>query len=92
MSLTPADGACEHCKQTRPLFAYEPDHNAHAIPVPCDWCDREKQPLLCTRCWGKERQREENTPVSAEEDNATALLLALAARNRRLLAEPQTAA
>lgn len=85
----PTQGPCEHCKQTRPLFEYEPDHNAHAIPVNCEWCDREKQPRLCSPCWGKERQREENMPVSPEEDAATAFLLGMAANNGRLIRQAE---
>lgn len=81
----PIEARCDHCKQTRPLFLYEPDHNMHAIPVACEWCDRDKQPLLCTRCWGVERKREENAPMSAEEDAATAFLLGMAANNTRLI-------
>lgn len=89
MSDQPVEARCDHCKQPRPLFLYEPDHNAHAIPVPCEWCDRGKQPLLCTRCWGAERERELNMPVSAEEDAATAFLLGLAANNGRLIRQAE---
>jgi len=88
---TPTEAECEHCKQTRTLFRYQPEHNAHAIPVICEWCDRETQPLLCTRCWGNERQREENMPVSAEEDVATAFLYAAIARNGRLIRQSEKA-
>ena len=80
----PIEARCDHCKQLRPLFLYEPDHNAHAIPVPCEWCERERQPLLCTRCWGVERERECSAPSSREEQEATAFLLGLAANNGRL--------
>jgi hypothetical protein len=82
---TPVEARCDHCKQTRPLFLYEPDHNAHAIPVACEWCDREKQPLLCSRCWGVERQREENTPMGVDERAATEFLLTAVERNGRLI-------
>ncbi|MFE9337710.1 hypothetical protein [Streptomyces sp. NPDC007063] len=83
---SPIEARCDHCKQTRPLFLYEPDHNMHAIPVPCEWCDREKQPLLCVRCWGAEREREDNMPMSAAEEEVTAFLLGAAANNSRILA------
>ena len=89
MTDQPAEAACDHCKQTRPLFLYQPDHNAHAIPVACEWCDREKQPLLCTRCWGAERLREENAPVSPEEDAATTFLFAALANNGRLIRQAE---
>jgi hypothetical protein len=89
VSTHPVEARCEQCKQTRPLFRYEPDHNAHAIPVACEWCDRDTQPLLCTPCWGTEREREENMPVSAEEDAATAFLLSMAANNGRLIRQAE---
>jgi len=85
----PVEASCDHCKQTRPLFLYQPDHNAHAIPVACEWCEREKQPLLCARCWGAERKREEDAPVSAEEGAATAFLLGMAANNGRLIRQAE---
>ncbi|MFG3510216.1 hypothetical protein ACGF5F_32490 [Streptomyces sp. NPDC047821] len=86
---TPLEARCDHCKQIRPLFLYEPDHNMHAFPVPCEWCDRDKQPLLCVRCWGKEREREENMPMSAAEEQATAFLLQAAANNSRSIARQE---
>lgn len=86
---TTIEAPCDHCKQTRTLFLYKPEHNAHAIPVACEWCDREKQPLLCTRCWGNEREREENMPVSPDEDAATAFLLGMAARNGHLIRQAE---
>lgn len=85
----PIEARCDHCKQLRPLFPYEPDHNAHAIPVPCEWCDRDEQPLLCTRCWGIERERELNAPAGLEEREATAFLLGLAANNTRLIRQAE---
>jgi hypothetical protein len=85
----PIEARCDHCKQTRPLFLYEPDHNVHAIPVACEWCERGKQPLLCTRCWGIEREREENTPMGSEEEAVTAFLMAAAASNGRLIARAE---
>lgn len=89
MNEQPVEARCDTCKQLRPLFLYEPDHNSHAIPVACEWCDREKQPLLCTRCWGAERERELNAPSSTEERDATAFLLGLAANNGRLIRQAQ---
>jgi hypothetical protein len=80
---TPLEARCDHCKQTRPLFLYEPDHTMHWVPVSCRWCDREKQPLLCVRCWGKERELEENTPATPEEEAAGAFLGQMLAANRR---------
>jgi hypothetical protein len=64
MTAQPLEARCDHCKQTRPLFLYEPDHGIHFGPgaFTCRWCTRDKQPLLCVRCWGKERELEENDP------------------------------
>lgn len=79
-----AEGRCEHCKQARPLFPYVPDHGgmhvSPALAAGCRWCTREKQPLLCVRCWGKEREREDDDPMLAEEDETWSLLLAGNAR------------
>ncbi|MCZ1006372.1 hypothetical protein [Streptomyces lydicus] len=86
---TPVESRCDGCSQTRPLFLYEPDHNMHVIPVPCEWCNREKQPLLCVRCWGAEREREENMPMSAAEADATAVFVQLANNNSRILARQE---
>lgn len=86
----PTDGRCSSCQQTRPLFRYEPDHNMHAIPVSCEWCDRNEQPLLCSRCWEAERLREENAPMGAEELGATEFLLMAAANNGRLIRQAET--
>lgn len=85
----PIEARCDHCNQTRPLFLYEPDHNVHAIPVPCTWCDRDRQPLLCVRCWGAERELEESTPMSDAEAEATAFLLRVASNNSRILARQE---
>jgi hypothetical protein len=90
MTTQPVEARCDHCKQTRSLFLYEPDHNAHALPVACEWCDREKQPLLCTRCWGVERAREENAPMGVDEQAATAFLLGAAANTGRLIRQAET--
>ncbi|MGW7350899.1 hypothetical protein [Streptomyces sp. NPDC054784] len=60
----PIEARCDHCRQNRPLFLYEPDHgHLGANQFTCRWCTREKQPLLCVRCWGVEKQLEENDPV-----------------------------
>ncbi|MGE7437544.1 hypothetical protein [Kitasatospora sp. NPDC001175] len=85
----PVEASCDRCKQTRPLFLYQPDHNMHAIPVPCEWCDRDTQPLLCSRCWGVERERELNAPMSADEQAATEFLLGLAANTGRLIRQAE---
>lgn len=85
----PIEARCDHCKQQRPLFLYEPDHNMHAFPVSCTWCDRDKQPLLCVRCWGAERELEENTPMSHAEAEATAFLLRAASNNSRIHARQE---
>lgn len=67
--LPGAEGTCEHCRQTRALFRYEPEHNGHLDPYgfTCEWCLRDKQPLLCTRCWSVEREREENDSALSSE-------------------------
>jgi hypothetical protein len=69
MTEQPLEARCDHCKQQRPLFLYEPDHNMHLGPnaFTCRWCTRDKQPLLCVRCWGKERELEENDPALNQE-------------------------
>src|SRR3546814_11062565 len=59
------------------------------FPVACEWCEREKQPLLCTRCWQTERLREEDTPMGADEQAATEFLLRAAANNGRLIAQAE---
>ena len=64
----PLEARCDHCKQTRPLFLYEPDHgHLGAGMYSCRWCMRDKQPLLCVRCWGAEKEREENDPGISED-------------------------
>lgn len=65
----PIEARCDHCKQTRPLFLYQPQHNAHlgGLALACRWCTRDKQPLLCTKCWGIEREREEDDPALNDE-------------------------
>ncbi|MCX5584230.1 hypothetical protein [Streptomyces erythrochromogenes] len=77
----PLEARCDHCKQNRPLFLYEPDHNCHLLPVACRWCDRDKQPLLCTRCWDTEKQLEDRTPASLEEQSIGSFLTAVMTRS-----------
>lgn len=68
MNAQPIEARCDHCKQTRPLFLYEPDHgHLGAGMFTCRWCTRDKQPLLCVRCWDKERELEENDPGINED-------------------------
>jgi hypothetical protein len=80
--LQPFEAYCDHCHQQRPLFLYEPDHNCHLLPVACRWCDRDKQPLLCTRCWDAEKQLEDRTPATPEEQSIGSFLNAVSARSR----------
>ncbi|MEU1908438.1 hypothetical protein [Streptomyces hygroscopicus] len=76
----PIEARCDHCKQTRPLFLYQPTHNAHFGFATCRWCARDKQPLLCVRCWGAERELEENDPFLNEEAETMAKICATNAR------------
>lgn len=87
----PIEAACDHCKQTRPLFLYRPDHNTHlgGYGFTCRWCTRDKQPLLCTRCWGIERQREEDDPALDEEAGTWEQILTA---NSRVAARKEAAA
>jgi hypothetical protein len=63
VTTQPIEARCDHCKQHRPLFLYEPDHgHLGAGMFTCRWCTRDKQPLLCVRCWGAEKEREDNDP------------------------------
>jgi hypothetical protein len=80
----PFEARCDHCKQTRPLFLYQPEHG-HMLPpqeMACPWCSRNKQPLLCVRCFGAERAREESDPRLREE---RAALERICAANRRAI-------
>ena len=91
----PVEGACEHCKQTRPLFSYEPDHGGHIDPYgfTCTWCNRDKQPLLCARCWSVERTREEDDPRLNEEAATWGRILATnTAHERRRERDMETVA
>lgn len=64
----PLEARCDHCKQTRPLFLFEPEHgHLGAGMFTCRWCARETQPLLCVRCWGAEKEREEADPGINED-------------------------
>lgn len=69
ITMQPAEGRCERCKQTRPLFRYEPAHAMHlgGGAFNCRWCSRDKQPNLCARCWSVERTEEENDPGLNDE-------------------------
>jgi len=84
MNAQPIEARCDYCKQARPLFLYQPEHDFHLLPVTCEWCERDQQPLLCARCWGKERQREENAPLAPGEAQAADTFYALVANNGRL--------
>lgn len=85
----PVEGECEHCHRTRPLFAYEPDHNMHlgALAFTCRWCTRDKQPMLCARCWSTERELEEGDDALAEEAETWAQICAASDRYARRNAE-----
>lgn len=83
MTEPPVEARCDHCKQTRPLFLYEPEHNLHlnpALMAACRWCNREKQSLLCVRCWGAERELEESDPGLNQEAETWAQICATNAR------------
>lgn len=80
----PVSARCDHCKQTRVLFLYEPLHAGHftAAMVTCRWCNWDKNPLLCSSCWSKERLLEENDPgVLAEAE----VMSKITASNRRYI-------
>ncbi|MGW6566471.1 hypothetical protein [Streptomyces sp. NPDC054975] len=79
----PLEARCDHCKQTRPLFLYEADHDFHITGITCEWCRHDKQPLLCTRCWSAEKQREESTPLPAEDQAAADFFVRVCENNRR---------
>ena len=84
----PIEARCDHCKQTRPLFLYEPDCGLHlgAGAFTCPWCSIPKQPLLCTRCWGARKEREDNDPHLAEEAKTWEQICA---GNRRAIARQE---
>lgn len=87
MTTQPIEARCDHCKQTRPLFLYEPDHgHLGAGMFTCRWCTRDKQPLLCVRCWDKEAELEENDP-SINEDAET--MRQICEQNTRVIAREE---
>ena len=51
-------------------------HILPALIAGCRWCAREKRPELCVRCWGIEREREENDPLLNEEGETFAQICA----------------
>ena len=68
MTTPPVETRCDHCKQTRPLFLYQPDHgHLGASQFTCRWCTRDKQPLLCVRCYDAEALLEENDPAIQQD-------------------------
>lgn len=86
---TPLEARCDHCKQTRPLFLYEPDHDFHLTGITCEWCERDKQPLLCARCWSVEKQREDNDPGDPLDNDAAAFFVRACANNARIIARQE---
>lgn len=69
----PAEAHCDCCGQLRPLFLFRPTHT-HAggvRPRWCTWCSRPKQPLLCVRCFDKERRLEWSSPAPAARPEPT---------------------
>lgn len=89
MTGQPLEARCDHCDQTRPLFLYEADHDFHLTGITCEWCARDKQPLLCTRCWSTEKQREENAPTDPDDDAMAAFFIRAAQNNGRILARQE---
>ncbi|NEB83942.1 hypothetical protein G3I43_07080 [Streptomyces anulatus] len=89
MDATPIEARCDHCKQTRPLFLFEPDHDFHLTGITCEWCRREKQPLLCVRCFSAETLREEADPGSPEDNALAAALIEATHRNARIIARQE---
>lgn len=90
MNATPIEARCDHCKQTRPLFLFEPDHgHLGAGMFTCRWCTREKQPLLCVRCWDKEAELEEND-TSINQDAET--MRQICEQNSRIIAREEAKA
>ncbi len=86
---TPIEARCDHCKQTRPLFLYEPDHDFHLTGITCEWCARDKQPLLCVRCFSAETLREEADPGSPEDNALAAELIRITETNARVIARQE---
>lgn len=87
-------GACEHCKQRRPLWQYKPDHGVHfhePARWTCRWCQRtdrgEQQPWLCVRCYSNESELEENTPLDETEAAVMTVIARQSAQYEREQAE-----
>ncbi|MER6860789.1 MULTISPECIES: hypothetical protein [Streptomyces] len=89
MSQQPIEARCDHCAQTRPLFLYEADHDFHLTGITCEWCARDKQPLLCARCWSTEKQREEAAPGDPQDNAMAAFLVRACENNARILAREE---
>jgi hypothetical protein len=85
----PLEARCDGCKQQRPLFLYEPDHDFHLTGITCEWCERDKQPLLCTRCWSEEKQREENDPGDPTDNAVAAFFVRACENNARIAAREE---
>lgn len=92
MTEQPLEARCDGCKQTRPVFLYEPDHDFHLTGITCEWCARDKQPLLCTRCWSTEKEREENTPGHPDDEAMAAFFVRAAENNGRIIARQEAQA
>ncbi|MFD7609672.1 hypothetical protein [Streptomyces sp. NPDC059828] len=89
MNTQPLEARCDHCKQQRPLFLYEPDHDFHLTGITCEWCARDRQPLLCTRCWSAEKQREESDPGDPQDNAAGAAFAQMVQNNARHIARQE---
>jgi hypothetical protein len=83
-------GICEHCKQHRPVWRYEPDHGMHLHEPArwtCRWCVRtdngKGQPWLCVRCYSAEALLEEETPMDETEEALMTLLFRQSAQYER---------
>ncbi|WP_406417973.1 hypothetical protein [Streptomyces sp. NBC_01614] len=85
----PIEARCDHCKQQRPLFLYEPDHDFHLTGITCEWCARDKQPLLCVRCFSAETLREENDPGDPLDNDAAEFFVRAVNNNARILARQE---
>ncbi|MGQ4733422.1 hypothetical protein ACUN3E_37910 [Streptomyces sp. Ju416(a)] len=83
---TPLEARCDHCKQTRPLFLYEADHDFHLTGITCEWCAQDRQPLLCARCWSAEKVREEADPGDPQDNAAGAAFARMIQNNARHIA------
>ncbi|MEV8474889.1 hypothetical protein [Streptomyces sp. NPDC051173] len=76
MTDQPIEARCDHCKQLRTLFLYQPDCGLHLgdAAFTCPWCSIKGQPLLCTSCWSAHKEREDlrRQPGLAERQAAQA--------------------